>query len=85
MMQAFLEDAQDASINPDSAETKRGGKRSVQSQILSEMMAIDRECALETMKVWAKFFETGSSRQQNKIFTSIDKYLPYRVMDWGER
>lgn len=84
MMEGFLEGAQTAFITPDSAETKRVGKKQIQSKILLEMMAIDREGALVTMKAWAKFLEVGSSRQHNTRFTSLEEYLPYRIMDVGE-
>jgi hypothetical protein len=53
----------------------------MQAKILHEMIAIDPECALVTMKAWAKFVEVGSSRQHNTV---LDEYLPYRIMDVGE-
>ena len=84
MMEGFLEGALSGSINPENAETKRMGKKRIQSKLLQEMIAIDRECALVTMKAWARFLEVGSSRQHDTRFTSLDRYLPYRIMDVGE-
>lgn len=84
-MHGFPEGSRNALINAENAETKRAGKRHIlQYQMLLEMMSIDRECALATMKSWAKFVEVGSSREHCSRFTSLEKYLPYRIMDVGE-
>ncbi|KUL83692.1 hypothetical protein ZTR_07521 [Talaromyces verruculosus] len=84
MMEGFLEGAQSGFINPETVETRRIGKKQIQSKLLLEMVAIDRECALVTMKAWARFLEVGSSRQHDTRFTSLETYLPYRIMDVGE-
>ena len=83
-MQGFLEGARCGFISPKNVETKLVGKKQIQSKLLLEMMAIDRDCAMVTMKAWAKFLEVGSSRQHDTRFTSLEKYLPYRIVDVGE-
>lgn len=83
-MEAFLEAARTDKISGTSAEISRAGKKKIQSQIFLEMLAIDRPCAITTMKAWARFIEVGSSRQHNTRFTSLDQYIPYRIMDVGE-
>lgn len=83
-MQAFLEGAEKASISPESLQTKKTGRKQMQAQLLLEMIAVDRECALESMRAWAKFLEVGSGRQHAKRFTNLEEYLPYRIMDVGE-
>lgn len=84
MMQAFLEGAEKASISSDSQDNRKSGRKQMQSQLFLEMMAVDRECAVESMKAWAKFLEVGSGRQHSKRFTTLEEYLPYRIMDVGE-
>lgn len=60
------------------------GEKKIQAQILAEMMAIDHERAVTSMKAWAKFVQLASSRQRNIAFTSLEEYLPYRIADAGE-
>jgi len=84
MMEAFHEGSLAGTINTNNANTKRVGKKKIQAQLLNEMIAIDPKCALVTMKAWAKFVEVGSSRQHDTVFTTLDDYLPYRIMDVGE-
>lgn len=83
MMEAFLEGARGATIAVNGHSTS-AGKRRMQSKLLLEMMEIDRDCAIVTMKAWAKFVEVGSSRQHATIFDKLEDYLPYRIMDVGE-
>lgn len=83
-MAAFLEAAQSAGTHGPSSGAVKAGKKEIQSQIFLEMLDIDPECARTTMKAWARFVEVGSSRQHNTRFTSLDKYIPYRIMDVGE-
>ena len=84
MMTAFLEAAHGAGTNEPSSGAGKAGKKEMQSRIFLEMLDIDPECARMTMKAWARFVEVGSSRQHNTRFTSLDKYIPYRIMDVGE-
>jgi hypothetical protein len=84
MMKAFLDTAQSSTPQAASSADVANGKHQMQSQLMKEIMPIDRSCALVTMKAWAKFVEVGSSRQHNKIFTTMAEYLPYRIMDVGE-
>jgi hypothetical protein len=83
MMEAFREGAHAGAIEA-TAETNSTGKKQMQSKMLSEMLAIDRECALVTMKAWAKFVEIGSGRRHDTAFATLDEYLLYRIVDVGE-
>ncbi len=67
-----------------SIESKKSGKRQIQSKMLFEMLKIDRERALTTMNLWARFFEFGFGRRHHTKFTSLDEYIPYRIADLGE-
>jgi fusicocca-2,10(14)-diene synthase len=60
------------------------GIKQIQSQILHEMMAIDQERGLTTMKFWQKFVQVASSRERSRPFTGLGEYLPYRISDAGE-
>ncbi|KIK55691.1 hypothetical protein GYMLUDRAFT_248501 [Collybiopsis luxurians FD-317 M1] len=84
LKQTLLEGAQSSVITTNNSQTMQVGKRKIVSQILLEMLAIDRDCAINLMKTWAKFLELGSSRQQDKTFRTLEEYLPYRMHDVGE-
>ena len=79
MQEAFLDGAKNGSID-----SKGSGKRRVLSQMLGEMMAIDRERALTTMKVWAKFVENADGRRHTQHFATLEEYIPYRSLDVGQ-
>ncbi|KIK55704.1 hypothetical protein GYMLUDRAFT_205331 [Collybiopsis luxurians FD-317 M1] len=83
MMQAFLEGVQTGKITKNDAQTKREGKRKIQSQLLLEMFSIDRERAIAFVKAWAEFAEVGSGRQHHENFATLEEYLPYRIVDAG--
>ena len=58
--------------------------RQIQSQIAREMMVIDKERGLTTMKLWQKFVQVTASRQRSEPFAGLVEYLPYRISDAGE-
>lgn len=60
------------------------GEKVIQSQVLSEMMAIDRERAMTTMKAWSTFIEQSAIRERSEPFETLADYLPYRIIDAGE-
>ncbi|MCJ1386412.1 hypothetical protein MMC17_009538 [Xylographa soralifera] len=63
---------------------KLKGAKQIQSQILAEMMAIDQERAITTMKSWQKYIEVVSSRRRSEPFSDLAEFLPYRISDAGE-
>ncbi|PCG91803.1 Terpenoid synthase [Penicillium occitanis (nom. inval.)] len=63
---------------------RREGVRQIQGQIFKEMIAIDKERAITTMKNWQKFVQVQSSRKRSEPFSGLDEYLPYRISDAGE-
>jgi hypothetical protein len=79
MLDAFREGASTGAIDP-----KESGKKQIQSRMLLEMMSIDRERAITTMKAWAQFVETASGRQHHTHFATLEEYIPYRVIDVGQ-
>ncbi|KAH6663128.1 hypothetical protein B0J14DRAFT_684861 [Halenospora varia] len=79
MQSAFLEGARDGSIA-----ARDEGKRQIQALILKEMIAIDKERALTTMKGWAEFLRLAGGRQQNRHFATMEEYIPYRSIDVGK-
>ncbi|EME87121.1 uncharacterized protein MYCFIDRAFT_132843 [Pseudocercospora fijiensis CIRAD86] len=81
MMQGFLTDALSSRPPKD---LDSSGKMRILTQMVSEMMAIDKKCAVVTMRAWSEFLRVGSSRQHGTIFTRLEDYLPYRVKDVGE-
>jgi len=60
------------------------GEKKLQAQILAEMISIDHERALTTMKAWADFVQQSAARPRSKPFASLEEYLPYRIIDAGE-
>ncbi|KAF5376343.1 hypothetical protein D9757_008668 [Collybiopsis confluens] len=84
MVSAFLEGAQTGKIDIQDAETMQATKRRIQSQILLEMIALDRECAIAMMKAWAESLDAGSNRKHQQEFSTLEEYLDYRTLDAGE-
>jgi hypothetical protein len=79
MLDALREAASTGAIDP-----KKSGKKQIQSKMLLEMLAIDRQRALTTMKAWAEFVELASGRRHHTHFATLDEYIPYRVIDVGQ-
>ncbi len=63
---------------------KGKGAMQIQSQILNEMMVIDKERGLTTMKSWQRFVQVAAGRQRSEPFAGLEEYLPYRISDAGE-
>ncbi|KAF5347699.1 hypothetical protein D9757_013497 [Collybiopsis confluens] len=79
LLQAFREGAQSGRIIHD-PESERGGWKKMQSNILLDLLAIDREGALHIVKAWAAYSQT-----KQKEFSALEEYLPYRVENAGGR
>ena len=79
LLDGFREGVQDGCIR-----SKGLGKKHIQAKILDEMIAIDEERALTTMKSWATFVQMVASRDRSVPFETMAEYLPYRTMDVGE-
>ena len=79
MLEALREGAQTGSI-----EFKDSGKKQIQSQILHEMVAIDRERALTATKSWAEFVQLAAGRQHDIKFATLEHFIPYRILDVSE-
>ena len=52
--------------------------------MLSEMIALDKDQALRTMKTWDKFIKTASARKHLTHFATLDEYLHTKVIDIGQ-
>ena len=61
------------------------GEKQIQSGILNEMVAIDPQRGVTSMKAWATFIELAASRERTVPFNTLEEYLPYRIIDAGER
>ena len=79
MLDTFREAALTGVITPN-----QSGKKLIQSKMLLEMIQLDRERALTTMKAWGKFVELASGRRHHTHFATLDEYIPYRVIDVGQ-
>lgn len=79
MLKVFHED-------PEKGEFEHGnfGEKQIQSQIFTEMVAIDPERAVTSMKSWATFVQLAASRPRSIPFATLEEYLPYRIVDAGE-
>uniref|UniRef100_A0A093VXQ0 Fusicoccadiene synthase n=1 Tax=Talaromyces marneffei PM1 TaxID=1077442 RepID=A0A093VXQ0_TALMA len=63
------------------AALRREGVKQIQGQIFKEMLAIDKERAMTTMKNWQKFIQVQSSRKRSEPFSGLDEYLPCSSFD----
>ena len=79
MEAAFLEAARTGTL-----ESRESGKKQIQAQIFNEMLAIDPERTVTTMKAWAEFLQLAAGRQHRKRFATLEEYLPYRSIDVGK-
>lgn len=66
------------------AKSKVCGQKRVQSQLLAEMLALDRERGLTWIQSWATFVRLSASRRRCQPFASLEEYVPYRIIDAGE-
>lgn len=64
-------------------EDSASGKRAIQAKIAMDMMALNKEHAITTLKAWAKFAELGSGRQHQTHFKTEAEYIEYRMIDIG--
>jgi ophiobolin F synthase len=80
MQEAFLEGATKGSISKNRA----NGLKKMQAMLLQEMMAIDEERAVTTMKAWVEFLKFAGGRQHDKHFATLEEFIPYRSIDVGK-
>ncbi|KAI8955300.1 fusicoccadiene synthase [Xylaria longipes] len=78
MLDAFGDGALDQRVN-----AKSGPEKRLQTQMLSEMMALDPVRAVTSMKAWARFVQLAS-RARSSPFETLEEYVPSRVIDAGE-
>lgn len=78
LLEAFatkaLDGGQDADVRPE---------KRLQAQMLSEMIAIDHQRAITSMKAWARFVQLASMTR-TAPFETLAEYIPARVIDAGE-
>ncbi|MCJ1461457.1 hypothetical protein MMC07_000054 [Pseudocyphellaria aurata] len=79
LLDVFLKD-----LLSDGQNVTTRGEKKIQLQILAEMMAIDSERAMTTMKAWATFIRLASNRPRSAPFASLEEFIPYRIIDAGE-
>ncbi|KAH7115076.1 fusicoccadiene synthase [Dendryphion nanum] len=78
MLDAFGKDALNGKVDHQTRPEKK-----LQAQMLGEMMAIDPERAVTSMKAWATFVQLAS-RTRAVPFETLEEYLPGRIIDAGE-
>lgn len=78
LLETFGEKALDREFDADVRPEKR-----LQAQMLSEMIAIDQQRAVTSMKAWAKFVQLAS-QTRTAPFETLAEYIPARVIDAGE-
>jgi hypothetical protein len=82
MLHAFLEGAHDGSISIQPHH--KSGKRYVQHKLFQETLAVDPPRAVVAIEAWAEFLRHASGQRAFPAFSSIDEYIPYRILDVGE-
>lgn len=84
MMEAFQTAVHSRSDLASTSTPRLVGKKKLLGQLFKAMAAIDPDCAAVSMKAWSKFLESGSTREHDTVFTTLNDYLRYRRMDVGE-
>lgn len=59
------------------------GSKIMQEKMVNELMRIDPACAAVCVQAWKEMVDTTSKRDKDKMFTSMDDYLEYRMIDTG--
>jgi hypothetical protein len=67
-----------------SAMTYQSGKTHIQSHIMLRMLSIDRSSALASIKAGTQFVQSTTNQQDPAAFGSLDEYLDFRVVDFGQ-
>ena len=63
-------------------ETK-SGKAKILAKIIREMAAIDPERAQMVSKAWSGLMDHNNHRIEEKKFTTLEEYIPFRFQDVG--
>lgn len=71
-----------AGLNEDIKSTMRPEKV-LQAKILAEMMSIDKERAITSMKAWITFIQVAA-RARHASFKTLADYVRVRIIDVGE-
>lgn len=79
MLDVFREENSNASSRHEAQ-----GEKEIQSRILSEMIVIDKQRALTSMKAWNKFVQMAAAGVETRPFSTLDEYIPFRIIDAGE-
>ncbi|GAB1317175.1 hypothetical protein MFIFM68171_07385 [Madurella fahalii] len=58
-------------------------KMELQAKLIRDALAIDREAAMWTVKIWADYVEKGAGRKNHSGFKTLDDYIEYRYHDIG--
>ncbi|KAL7929436.1 isoprenoid synthase domain-containing protein [Trichoderma chlorosporum] len=78
ILETFKKGVLDSKTSSNSRPEKR-----LQAQILKEMIAIDPQRAITSMKAWARFVQLASQTRASP-FRTLAEYVPARVIDAGE-
>jgi hypothetical protein len=68
----------------ENAAAYQSGKTHIQSHIMLRMLTIDRPSALASIKAGAQFVQSTMNPQDPASFASLDEYLDFRVVDFGQ-
>lgn len=59
------------------------GKAMILAQIIREMAAIDPDRAQMVSKAWSGLMNHNNHRIEEKRFTTLEEYIPFRFQDVG--
>lgn len=79
MQAAFDEGLQSGKIA-----SPEGGLKQVQSMLWEEMRQIDEPRAQTAMKAWIEFLQESAGREHEVAHSTLESFLPYRILDVGE-
>ncbi|KAJ8113439.1 hypothetical protein OPT61_g4437 [Boeremia exigua] len=61
----------------------KSGKAKILAQIIQEMSAIDPERAKMVSKAWSGLMDHNNNRIEERKFTTLEEYIPFRFQDVG--
>lgn len=61
------------------------GTKQIQSKMLLELQAVDNPCAEVSIDSWKEMVATTASRDKSCLFTTLDEYVDYRIIELVHR
>lgn len=59
------------------------GTKQIQSKMIMELLSIDKPCAEVVIDAWKTMIATTAKLDKTRVFSNLEEYVPYRIIDTG--